>query len=135
MEKFIHFTAIQIRFKDMDALGHVNNANHLSYIELARIKYFTDTVGENINWSKKGIILANVHIDYLSPVLLSDELIVGTRCSKLGSKSFTLEYELKSVTRGKERMLATASTVLVCYDYEKGASMEMPEEWRDKLKV
>ena len=135
MGNFKHFTSIQIRFADMDALGHVNNANHLSYIELARIRFFTEVVGENINWSKKGIILANTHVDYASPIVLSDELVVGTRCSKLGNKSFTLEYELRSIAKGKERLLATASTVLVCYDYEKALPMTMPDAWRDKLKV
>ena len=134
MATFRHYTSIQIRFKDIDALGHVNNANHLTYFELARIRYFNEAVGENINWSKKGIILASAALSYHSPVQLSDDVVVGTRCSKLGDKSFVLEYEMTSKTAGQERLLAAGSTVMVCYDYEKAKSIAMPEEWRAKLK-
>ena len=45
-----HRTPIQIRFKDVDALGHVNNANHLSYFEYARIRFFDDLIGTEIDW-------------------------------------------------------------------------------------
>lgn len=133
MSAFRHFTPIQIRFKDIDALGHVNNANHLSYLELARISYFEEVVGSNINWSKKGIILANCHIDYLSPVYLKEPLKVSTRCSRIGTKSFTLEYEVLCERKGKDVCAAKATTVLVCYDYETSTPITMPTEWKEKL--
>lgn len=131
--KFKHFTPIQIRFKDIDALGHVNNANHLTYLELARIGYFEQVVGSNINWSEKGIILANISIDYLRPIYLKEALHVGTRCSRIGNKSFTLEYEICCRDEGKDLPAARASSVLVCFDYASSAPINMPSAWKEKL--
>ena len=117
MTNFKHKTPIQVRFKDIDALGHVNNANHLSYIEHARVHYFNDAVGANINWSEEGIILAKAIIDYKMPILLNDKVFVYTRCSRTGNKSFDLEYMIVKEENGKEVVLATATTVMVCFNY------------------
>ena len=130
---FKHKTPIQVRFKDIDALGHVNNANHLTYLELARISYFNAVIGHNINWNEKGIILARVIMDFKMPVMLNDDVHVYTTCSKIGTKSFELEYLMIKDDAGKEITLASATTVMVCYDYSLKRSMPMPPEWKEKL--
>jgi acyl-CoA thioester hydrolase len=63
-----HKTPVQLRFKDVDALGHVNNANHLSFFELARIHFFDEVIGEEIDWNTTGMILARATVDYKQPV-------------------------------------------------------------------
>lgn len=133
MEKFKHKISIQIRFKDVDMMGHVNNANHFTYLELARIKYLDAISGEKINWTKKGIILAKTIIDYKLPILLTDQLFVYTKCSRIGNKSFDLIYKIIKEEAEKQILLAEASTVLVYYDYEKGQSILMPDEWKKKI--
>lgn len=133
MEKFKHKIPIQIRFKDVDMMGHVNNANHFTYLELARVKYFDTVSGEKTNWTKTGIILAKTIIDYKLPILLTDQLFVYTKCSRIGNKSFDLIYKIIKEETGKEILLADASTVLVCYDYGKGQSILMPDEWKKKI--
>jgi acyl-CoA thioester hydrolase len=125
-------TPIQIRFADVDKLGHVNNAMYLSYIELARLDFFTAVAGK-INWETEGIILARVEIDYKIPVLLEDKLYVKTWCSRLGSKSFDLTYSIFTKNNGEEMEKAIAVSVLVCYNYAEGKSMTMPEQWRKWL--
>jgi acyl-CoA thioester hydrolase len=132
-ENFRHKTGIQVRFKDIDALGHVNNANHLSYLELARINYFDAAVGRNINWSEKGIILAKVTVDYKVPILLNDQVVVHTRCSRTGTKSFDLEYLVTKEENGKDILLATATTVMVCFNYKDRSTMNLPDEWKNKM--
>ena len=94
MTNYKHKTPIQIRFKDIDALNHVNNANHITYFELARVKYFDDVVNEEVNWSEQGIILAKITVDYKAPVYFKDKLFVYTKCIRLGNKSFDLAYSL-----------------------------------------
>lgn len=133
MEGYKHKTPIQIRFKDIDALGHVNNANHFTYIESARVNYFNDVSGEEVMWSKKGIIVAKAVIDFKMPLLFKDKVSVYTKCSRIGNKSFDLAYKIIKEENGKEIVLAEASTVLVCFDYEKGASILIPDEWKKKL--
>lgn len=135
MKGFKHKSDIQIRFKDIDALGHVNNANHLSYFELARVNYFNDVIGVNINWAKQGIILAKISVDYKLPVLFEDKISVYTKCNRIGNKSFELIYSIIKDDKGKEILLATGESVLVCYDYTTNRSIEMPKEWRDKMEL
>ena len=133
MEGYKHKTPIQIRFKDVDAFHHVNNANHFTYLELARVKYFDDIAGQEMNWSKQGIILANAKVDYKLPILFKDKIFIYTKCSRIGNKSFELSYSIVKEKGGKEIVAAEASTVLVCYDYEKAQSIPMPEEWKKKI--
>lgn len=141
MENFKHKTPIQIRFKDLDEMGHVNNANHLSYIELARLKYFKDVVGFNIDWNKQdGLILARVEIDFKRPIFFNDNIFVYTRCSRMGNKSFELSYvivrEKSSIGldgKSLNEIVAESKTVLVCYDYIKKLSVKVPED--RKLKI
>ncbi len=125
-------TPIQIRFADVDKLGHVNNAVYLSYIELARLDFFKAVAG-NINWDTEGIILARVEIDYKIPVLLEDKLYVKTWCSRLGTKSFDLMYSIITKNNGEEIEKAKAVSVLVCFNYSEQKSMLMPEQWRKWL--
>src|SRR6185295_2069638 len=99
---FKHKTPIQIRFKDIDALNHVNNANHVTYFELARVNYFDDVVNEEINWSEQGIILASISVEYKAPIFIKDNIFVYTRCTRLGNKSFDLAYSLVKEKNGKE---------------------------------
>ncbi len=134
MEGFRHSCEVQVRFKDVDALGHVNNANHLSYAEFARITYFNEVVGKNINWDKNGIILASAKVDYKKPIRFGDALIVFTRCFRLGNKSFDLEYTICRKEGSAFIELARVITTMVCYDYVNARSVQMDEAWRNKIR-
>ena len=135
MNGFKHKTPIQIRFKDIDALNHVNNANHITYFELARVKYFDDVVHEEVNWSEQGIILAKIIVDYKAPVYFQDQLFVYTKCIRLGNKSFELSYSLVKEKDGKETELATGSSVQVCFDYKNQTTISIPLSWKKKVEV
>jgi acyl-CoA thioester hydrolase len=134
MQPFKHKTPIQLRFKDADIMGHVNNANHLTYIELARTKYFEDVVGVDANWSQQqGIILAHISIDYKNPLFLRDKVFVYTRCSKLGTKSIELSWVIVREKSSEEEIIAQGIAVLVCYDYASSKTVEVPEIQKQKI--
>jgi acyl-CoA thioester hydrolase len=136
MQHYKHKTPIQLRFKDIDKMGHVNNANHLTYIELARVKYFEDVVGVDGNWSDlQGLILAHVSIDYKRPIFLHDNVFVFTRCSKLGRKSMELSWVIINEIDGLEETLAQGIAVIVCYDYSTNQTIEIPQEQRRKIEA
>ena len=81
--------SVEIRFADLDMLGHVNNAKYLTYLESARISYFHDVIGDKIDWSTGGIILAKAELNFAMPVMLEDlEVTIFTSCTKIGDKSF-----------------------------------------------
>src|ERR1051326_5853842 len=85
---FRHKTKMEIRFVDVDAFGHVNNANYLTYFEQARVSYFDEVAGWDYDWSRQGIILARAEVNYVLPANFRDEVYVYTRCSRIGTKSF-----------------------------------------------
>ena len=130
-----HKTPIQLRFKDIDALGHVNNANHLSFFELARINYFNDMIGADIDWENEGMILARVTVDYKQPVLLQDKIVVYTGLVKTGTTSFELEYKLvREEKDGSETIMSVGTSVIVCYNYKEKKPVNIPGQWMEKMK-
>jgi len=131
---FRHKTKIEIRFSDMDAFKHVNNACYLTYIEQARIIYFNDIVGWDYDWSEKGIILAKATVDFIYPIYINDEVHVYTRCSRIGNKSFDLQYRIIKNEKEKEILIADSTSVMVAFDYTKQKSIEVPSEWKDLLR-
>jgi acyl-CoA thioester hydrolase len=131
---FRHKTDIEIRFVDLDAFGHVNNANYLTYFEIARVNYFDEVVDWKYDWSKQGIILAKAEINFIIPIHFRDEISLYTRCSRLGTKSFDLEYRIVRLVKDKEQLMADGVTVMVAYDYDQKKSIEIPGEWKDALK-
>jgi acyl-CoA thioester hydrolase len=118
------------RFRDLDPMGHVNNAVFLTWLENARIEFFR-TLGafDGVGASEMTMILARVEVDFRSPVTFDETVAVGVRVSRFGTKSFELEYEL----RVGDRIVAEAKTVLVAYDYATSSAKEIPTEWRQRL--
>jgi acyl-CoA thioester hydrolase len=119
---FVHRETV--RFRDVDSMGHVNNAVFLTYLEEARIAYLLPFGAEVTN-----MILARVEIDFRAPLQSGDEIEVGVRPTTVGTKSFELEYEVRS----GETVAAEAKTVIVSFDYESGRSVDVPESWREAL--
>lgn len=116
---------IQIRFSDIDLMGHVNNAVYLNYFESARMHYLVSVLGKDWNWQKNGIILKTNEIEYILPVFLTDKPQVKVTTEHIGNKSFTLSYELKVDTFVKTR----GKSVLVGFDFEKQSSRELDAEF------
>jgi acyl-CoA thioester hydrolase len=129
-----HRTAIQIRFKDVDALGHVNNANHVTYFEYARIRFFDELIGGDIDWDNEGMILAHQQVSYKKPIYLKDEISVLTWFVKSGTTSFELGYDIvRKEKDGSETVCATGSSVQVCYNYKTQMPVPIPERWVKKM--
>lgn len=117
---------IQIRFSDIDLMGHVNNATYLNYFELARLNFLSNEVGMSWDWKKKGIILRKNEIEYLEPVLLTDVVEVEVRPETIGNTSFGLEYTL----RVGDKIKCKGESVLVCYDFEEKVTTPVYPEFR-----
>ena len=128
----VHTEKIDIRFADIDAMGHVNNAVYLSYFEEARIHYFNRFVGD-WNWKKNGIILARNEVDYKAPLLIDDEAYVDTWISRIGTRSFDMNYDTYRIVKGsREReQVAYGKAILVCFDHESGSTQSVPEKWKN----
>jgi acyl-CoA thioester hydrolase len=108
---------IQIRFRDTDAMRHVNNAVYLSYLEVARTAYCERVFGLR-SYNDADFILARTEIDFIAPLFVHDACEVWLRVNAIGRKSFRFVYEMYA----GERLAARAESVQVMYDYAADAS-------------
>lgn len=134
LSSYVHKFKIQIRFKDIDKLGHVNNANHLTYCETGRVEYFKDVFKNKIDWVKAGMILAKAEITYKHPILLEDDLYCYTRVTRFGTKSFDIDNILISKTNNGNQLCAIGKFTLVCMNYETKETIAVPTEWIKAVK-
>jgi acyl-CoA thioester hydrolase len=119
---FVHTETV--RFRDLDSLAHMNNAVYATFLEQARIA-FLESNGAHVG----NMILARLEIDFRSPAGLGEHVEIAVTPTRVGTKSFDLEY----VMRVGGRVVAEAKTVLVAYDYTHARSVEIPDEWKERL--
>jgi acyl-CoA thioester hydrolase len=126
-EAFRHRTRLEVRFRDIDAFRHVNNAAFFTYIEQARIRYLCELL-EIEAVERMPMILAAVQIDFRSPILYGQEVEIGTRVDWIGRTSFSMSHHLTASPQG--RVVAEADTILVAYDYATEKPIPVPDAWR-----
>ena len=100
MDGYKVVSEVAIRFADTDGLGHVNNANYLSFLETSRIDYLRQVLG-CIKIEEFGVIIARIEIDYKSPALHHEKLLVGCRVFEIGGASIKMEYRLEDKATGR----------------------------------
>jgi acyl-CoA thioester hydrolase len=122
---------IQVRFSDLDILGHVNNTIYFGYFEMTRIHYFREMLGDHWNYQKYGFVLAKNEVEYILPIFLHHEPIVEMNCIHIGLKSFTLSYVL--LVDGKVH--ATGKSIQVCFDATNNTTIEIPEKMKNGLQL
>lgn len=130
-DAFRHRTTLQVRFADTDAFGHVNNAVFATYAELARIRYLLDVLRAGATFDELPLILARLAIDFRSPILFDQEVIVASRVERIGRSSFTMRHEMTAGPDG--RVVAEVDSVLVTYDYALARPMPVPDAWRTRF--
>jgi len=131
LDDFKHSILLTTRFSDGDVMGHVNNARYATYLEEARIQYARDVFGWNGEPDEIGMILVKTVIDYLMPLRVGNTIKVHTRCSRIGRKSFDLNYIV--MIEGKGALVSTATTTMVAYDYQREASVLVSDEWKKSV--
>jgi len=129
-DPFRFSTTFEVRWRDLDALGHVNNAVYLTYLEQARVHYMRELGLGFDSLADVGMILAEVTCTYRAPVSLGEQVTVRVRVSELRNSSFLFEYRVEG---DGGRLAATARSVQVCYDYQAGQSVPIPDRWRSLI--
>jgi acyl-CoA thioester hydrolase len=128
MADFEYETELQVRFRDLDAMGHVNNAVYATYLEQARVDYYDEIL--SVGLDDIDTVLVNLEIDYRHEVKLDDETVtIAMGVRDIGRSSVTVTYEV----RAGDRVAATAETTQVYVDPEKGGSRPLPEAWVEKM--
>lgn len=120
---------IQIRYADLDPMGHVNNAVYLNYFEIARVYYFNKLLKDDWDWNKNGLLLVRNEVDYLLPLLLNDEPEIKISLLEIGNKSFKLKYDILV----RREIHCTGLSVLVCYDSTTKKTIKVNDSFRKAL--
>ncbi len=129
MGEYHFFHPIEIRYGDIDAQRHVNNARYFTYMEQARTKYIKALgLWVESDFDAIGIILAEQSCRYLNPIQLESDIKVGVRTMRLGEKSIETQYSIQDALTGDEQ--AVGQAILVAYDYQLGKSIPIPDNWR-----
>ena len=133
---------LEVRFRDCDAMGHVNNAVYLSYLEEARFHHWraSGIAARALNNAPAsdagvpddvpGVILARVEIDYRRPAKYGDLLRIDIGVAAIGRTSFTYEYEILDASNA---VIATARTVIVRFDYAAGKPVPISDGLKEAL--
>ena len=128
VEGFRFVSRQPVEFRDLDALGHLNNAAYLSYVESARLAYMQEVLGP-LELEELGVV-AEARIAFRASSFLGETLAIGTRVAEIGGKSFRFEFEIHG---DDGRLVADGSTVHVTFDYSTRNSIPVPDAWRRKI--
>ena len=120
------------RWRDMDAIGHINNETILSYFEDVRVRYLSSlSIDINNQSESNSVILASMKIDYYNQVNYPDIFDVGCRIIRVGTKSFDL---LSSIfLKDSDKTLVSGLFTIVCFDYVEQKTIVVPDIIKNQL--
>jgi acyl-CoA thioester hydrolase len=123
--------AVEVRWSDMDAMGHVNNARYFTYLESARIHFF-ETLGLNLRGeNQQGVALVSVACNFRRQVRYPNTVQIGTRVTGIGTSSFHLEHVF--YLEDGDEIMADAKSVVVTVDYNADKAVPLSPGLRDRL--
>ena len=128
MEGFRFVSRQPVEFRDLDALGHLNNAAYLSYVESARLAYMQEVLGP-LELEELGIV-AEARIAFRASAFLGETLEIGTRSRRSAARACASSSRSTAKTRGS-RLTDRPSTST--FDYDTRTSMPVPDEWRRRI--
>jgi acyl-CoA thioester hydrolase len=123
-------TRIEVRFRDCDPLGHVNNAVYATYFEVARFGYWREALGYT-RADGFSFIMARVECNYRAQAHAGETLDVRIRVGRIGRRSFTFDYQIVAADDG--RLVADGSSVQVMFDYAAQQSRPVPDAFRARV--
>ena len=129
-EAFTFSESIQVRWTDLDPLGHVNNSIYIQYFEIARGRYMLEA-SSNWNWHEHMFLLANVNCNYLAELKIGmPETKCWVRTKEIGKKSFVIEY---MITTSDNTVHTIGTSIQVMFDMKTKQTIEVPDWLREDL--
>ena len=126
MSEYDYEVEIPVRYRDLDPLGHVNNAVYATYLEQARTSYIDDVIGTAPE--ELGLVVANLELDFDRSITFREQVTVALRTTGIGTSSVSMDYEVRS----DDGVAATANSVIVTLD-EDGRPRPVPDDVRRRI--
>lgn len=131
--EFRHRADIQLRFSDVDVLGHVNNTAYFAFYDTGKAIYFTEVSGKKVDWRHVDRVIANVNCAFIEQIVYGEQIEVLTRVTEIGNKSFTMQQMLRDKVSGHVKSVAT--TVMVTFDIASRQTIPVPARTRQEIET
>lgn len=123
-------TRIQMRFADVDMLGHVNNVNQQHYFDIGKSDYFGKVLESHAPWKENGFITVTTNNTYFSQIRYEENISVRTKIENIGNKSITIFQQVVNVDG---EVKSESRSVLVAFNFARQESIPVPEKWRERI--
>lgn len=123
-EAFRHAVPLQLRFNDIDVLGHVNNNSQLALFDVGKTEFYNALRGQLADWSRVEAVIVNINCTFMEQIHFTDPMEVRTRVKKIGEKSFTIQQILRNTGTGL--ICSMCESVMVSVDYATKTSKPIP---------
>jgi len=128
MDRYPFECPIHVRWRDMDAFAHVNNATVVTYLEMARTELWRQRINAG-GVADFPFVIARMEIEYKRPIKLYDEVRIGIRAAEVERASFAFEYRIEA----NGILASEARTLQVCVHKESGRPVRVPPHLLPKL--
>ena len=124
---------LQVRFNDIDILGHINNSVYLSFMDLAKAEYLTGATPARVEIGGIAVAIVNINCNFYSPGYFNEPLEVVTAVTRISHRSLTLEQRIFDPETGDVKCIAT--TVMAGFDPKTATGIEIPQEFIDDIEA
>jgi len=124
--EFRHYLPLQLRFNDIDMLGHVNNSVYVTFFDMGKTRYFEAAFGK-VDFSHISLVVVNVNCDLMEPTYFDDDVELYTRVEKIGNRSLTMEQRI--VDRATGHLKARCMTVLAGFNTQTATGAPLDPDY------
>lgn len=129
---FKHRVPVQIRFNDIDMLGHVNNAIYSEYLDMGKTRYFRGLMGDDgFDYNAIALVIVHIDLDFYAPTFVEENVEVVTAVTHIGDRSLSVEQRVINSDTGQVKCVS--HTVLAGFDHKTQSSAPITEEWRRRI--
>lgn len=126
-----HYIPLQIRFSDIDMLGHLNNSVYVNFFDMGKTFYFREVLNSPLDWNTISVVIVNLNCNFHHPIYFHDSIEVFTKVESISERSITMDQRIVNTNTGETH--ASCRTVLAGFDVEKHVGIPIHPEWRRLL--
>lgn len=130
-QPFRHRLPMQIRFNDIDALGHLNNSIYLQFMDLGKAAYFSAVMPERIDWKRVNIVVVNINCDFYAPTYFHEPIEVLTTVTAISERSLKIEQRVINSKSGEVKCIG--HTVMAGFDPATAQGAPIEQTWVEAI--
>lgn len=128
---FRHRLPLQIRFNDIDMLGHLNNGAYLEFMDLGKTHYFKAVMPDGIDMKRINVVVVNINCDFFAPTYFEEPIEVHTAVTSISQHSFRMEQRIVNSVTGQVKCIGR--TVMAGFDPATAQGAEIEPSWVNAL--